>query len=98
MVTRSALALTTVVALSCGVVVHGQVDRANLNGTVTDSSRAVVPDARVELVSRETGLRRVVQTGPAGVYSIAGLPLGTYDLTVSRAGFRTFDVNGVQLF
>ena len=98
MVTRSALALTTLLALSLGVVVHGQVDRANLNGTVTDSSRAVVPDARVELVSRETGLKRVVQTGPAGVYSIAGLPIGTYDLTVSRAGFRTFDVNGVQLF
>jgi hypothetical protein len=98
MVTRSALALTTVVALSFGVVVHGQVDRANLNGTVTDSSRAVVPDARVELVSRETGLKRAVQTGPAGVYSMTGLPIGTYDLTISRAGFRTFDVKGIQLF
>ena len=80
MMTRTDFALATVLVLSSGVVVYGQVDRANLNGTVTDSSRAVAADARVELVSRETGLKRVVETGPTGVYIIAGLPIGTYDL------------------
>jgi hypothetical protein len=98
MVTRTRFALATVLALFSGVVVYGQVDRANLNGTVTDSSRAVVAAARVELVSRETGLKRVVETGPTGIYDIAGLPIGTYHLTISRAGFRTFEVNGIQLF
>jgi len=98
MVTRTHFALATVLALFSGVVVYGQVDRANLNGTVTDSSRAVVAAARVELVSRETGLKRAVETGPTGIYDIAGLPIGTYHLTISRAGFRTFEVNGIQLF
>src|SRR2546425_10203056 len=97
MVTRTHFGLAAVLALCSGVVVYGQIDRANLNGTVTDSTRAVVPDARVEVVSRETGLKRVVGTGPGGVYSIAGLPIGTYDLTISRDGFRNFDVKGIQL-
>jgi len=86
MVTRSALAM--VLAACSGVVVYGQVDRANLDGTVTDSSRAVVANAHVEIRSRETGLKRAVETGPTGVYSITGLPIGTYDLTITRAGFR----------
>src|SRR6266496_1163850 len=97
MVTRPHFGLATVLALLSGIVVHGQVDRANLNGTVTDSSRAVVPGTRVEVVSRETGLKRAVETGPGGVYSIAGLPIGTYDLTISHDGFRNFDMKGIQL-
>src|SRR5437660_181486 len=84
MFTRRRVALAAVLVLSISAVVYGQIDRANLNGTVTDSTRAVVPDARVEVVSRETGLKRIVGTGPGGIYSIAGLPIGTYDLTISR--------------
>ena len=97
MMIRLRLALVASLALSIPVVAYGQVDRANLNGTVTDSARAVVPDARVEVVSRDTGLKRIVQTGPGGVYSIVGLPIGTYDLTVSRAGFRSFELKGIDL-
>ena len=67
MATRTELALATILALFSGVVVYGQVDRANLNGTVMDSSRAVVADARVEVVSRETGLKRAANTGPGKV-------------------------------
>src|SRR5204863_1979422 len=87
----------TVLVLFGSVVVYGQVDRANLSGTVADSTRAVVPDAHVEVVSRETGLKRAVETGPGGVYSITGLPIGTYDLTISRDGFRNLEMKGIQL-
>ncbi len=65
-------------------LVYGQVDRSNLNGTVTDPSGALIANAKVQVVSRETGLIRDVQTGPTGVYNITGLPIGTYDLTISR--------------
>jgi hypothetical protein len=81
-----------------GAVVYAQVDRANLNGTVTDSSGAFVAGAHVELVSPDIGLKRVVETGPDGIYSLTGLPIGTYNLTVSRTGFRTVDVKAIQLF
>src|SRR5712692_2129233 len=75
-----------------------QINRANLNGTVTDASGASVPDARVEVVSPDTGFKRQVETGDAGVYSITGLPIGTYDLTISREGFKTSEVKGIELF
>src|SRR5438105_7842187 len=94
---RKGLLLAMAIALST-VVVYGQVDRAGLNGTVTDTTGALVTNAHVEVVSRETGLTRTAETGPAGVYSITELPIGTYDLKISKAGFRTSDVKGVQLF
>jgi carboxypeptidase family protein len=75
-----------------------QVNRANLNGTVTDPSGATVPNAKVELVSPDTGFKRQVETGDAGVYSVTGLPVGTYDLTISHEGFETFEVKGIELF
>ena len=80
------------------VLVFGQVDRADLNGTVTDTSGSLVPGARVELASPSTGLTRDVVTGPSGVYSIPGIPIGTYDLKISKDGFRTFGMKNVQLF
>src|SRR5437879_924980 len=55
-------------------LVYGQVDRANLNGSVTDTSGAVVPATRVELASRDTGLKREVATGPAGVTTSLACP------------------------
>jgi len=87
----------TLFALFAGLV-YAQVDRASLNGTVTDASGLLVPNAGVEIVSQATGLTREARTGPSGVYSIPGLPVGSYDLKVSREGFRLFEVKGIQLF
>src|ERR1017187_1655140 len=78
-------------------IVYGQIDRANLNGTVTDASGAVIPNALVELVSPSTGFKRQLETGPAGVYSMIGLPIGTYNLTISHDGFRAVVLTGMQL-
>jgi hypothetical protein len=77
--------------------VYGQIDRANLNGTVTDPSGASVPNAQVELVAPDTGFKRQAMTGTGGVYSIGSLPNGTYDLTVSANGFNTLQEKGIQL-
>jgi hypothetical protein len=56
-----------------------QVNRANLNGTVTDPSGANVPNAKVELVEVDTGFTREAVTGVSGVYSISSLPVGKYN-------------------
>ena len=58
-----------------------QVNRANLNGTVTDTSGSSVPKAKVELIEVDTGFTRQAGTGNSGVYSFVDLPIGTYDLT-----------------
>jgi len=78
-------------------VAFSQIDRANLNGTVTDPSGASIPNAKVEVVAPDTGFKRQTTTGNSGVYSLSSLPTGTYDLTVSGEGFKTFVMEGIQL-
>ena len=79
-------------------IAYCQVDRVNLNGTVTDASGARVPTARVEVVSLDTGLKMSVLTGETGVYSMTDVPVGKYDLTISHEGFKAFNVKGLELF
>jgi hypothetical protein len=64
----------------------------NIQGTVTDPSGAVVPTATVTLTNESTHVIRTIQSDKAGVYAFPGVAIGTYDLVVSAAGFKT-DVN-----
>jgi hypothetical protein len=77
---------------------NAQIERATLSGTVTDASGASVPKAQVEISSPSNGFERRVDTGDAGVYSITDLPIGTYNVTISHEGFKTFEERGIELF
>ena len=83
--------------LSLALPVAAQVDQASLNGTVTDASRAVVQGAKVDVVSPTTGIRRQALTGVTGTYQVPGLPIGSYDVTVSKEGFRSAEFKNVEL-
>ena len=74
-----------------------QVDRANINGTVTDASNSLVPMALVRAFSADTGLQREVHTSPAGTYEIPSLPVGTYEVTFSKDGFKPLVVKSIVL-
>jgi len=60
-----------------------------INGTVTDTSGAVVPKAKVQVKNLGTGLTVTATTQNDGSYSIADLPIGTYSVTISKQGFKT---------
>ena len=75
----------------------GQVERANLTGTVSDPSGAAVSGATVEVSYPDTGFKRTVQTGASGNYSIPALPLGISRLTVEAQGFQTQQVENLAL-
>src|SRR6266542_957694 len=83
--------------LAFAAVGFAQVDRATLAGTVTDPSGAVVPGVRVEVTALGTGLRRAVNTGPSGNYTLNLLPIGAYNLVVSMEGFNTATTKDVRL-
>ena len=74
-----------------------QVDRASLAGTVKDASGAVVPGAKVELVSQETGWRREALSSVIGTYSFSLVPVGAYSITASMTGFRSVTIKDVRL-
>jgi hypothetical protein len=67
-----------------------QTFRGTILGTVTDTSGAVVSGAKIAVKNENTGLERSTQTSADGSYSVPELPLGTYTVTISQAGFQTF--------
>ena len=72
-------------------------DTGAITGTVRDASGAVVPGAEVAIRSTAGGNDRTTTTNSDGDYLAAGLPGGTYNLTISAKGFKTFKANGVVL-
>ncbi len=68
-----------------------------LTGVITDKSGAVVPEAQLTLTSQATGLVRTAVSSSSGVYRFDLLPAGTYTLKVTKPGFATATVTGIEL-
>ena len=62
--------------------------RAGVQGTVTDASGGLVPDATVTLTSKETGRTQVTKSSSEGFYRISELSPGSYTLSVEKPGFK----------
>jgi outer membrane receptor protein involved in Fe transport len=62
---------------------------ATLQGTVTDSKGAVVPNATVQVRNKGTASERTTQTDNEGNYQFAALPVGLYTVEVKAQGFKT---------
>jgi len=75
----------------------GQGERGGLNGTVTDSTGAVVPNATVTALNVATGVETKATTTDAGVYRLPYLPSGTYTLSATAQGFQRAVREGVVL-
>ncbi|MBV9574079.1 MAG: carboxypeptidase regulatory-like domain-containing protein [Acidobacteriales bacterium] len=72
-------------------------DSASLTGTVTDASGAVLAGAKVTISSIERGLDRTVATNTGGEYLFPSLPIGSYDLSVTAPGFKSYKAKNVVL-
>ncbi|MCA1585117.1 MAG: TonB-dependent receptor, partial [Acidobacteria bacterium] len=68
-----------------------------LVGTVTDSGGLVVPGAQVVAVNSGTADTYNATTNDEGYYNIQFVRTGTYEITVSLAGFQSFKASGVQV-
>jgi hypothetical protein len=69
---------------------------ASLSGTALDVSGAVVPDAKVRLVSVSTGVALETKTDSNGFYSFPTVPPGEYELHASAGGFRDYAQSGIR--
>ena len=66
-----------------------QVDRAGLNGTVSDPAGKLIPGVHVVASMPDTGLRRETITSREGTYEVPELPVGTYTIKFTASGFTT---------
>jgi hypothetical protein len=78
-------------------VMFAQTFRGTILGTVTDSSGAVVGGAAVKVRNTGTGQERSATTSADGSYAVAELPIGTYTVTVTQTGFKTFAATNVAV-
>ena len=67
----------------------GQQTLGSVNGTVTDASGAVVQGVAVKARSVATNLEVTATSKSDGSFSIADLPIGTYEVRFSKEGFKT---------
>src|SRR5712691_5717443 len=70
---------------------------ASLTGTVRDTSGAVVTGAAVTVKHVDTGLTRTAQADSSGSFSVQSLPVGQYEVTGEKMGFRKEVRNGINL-
>lgn len=91
------LVLAILVVLSLAVGVNGQTFRGAINGTVTDPSGGVVPNAAVRATESATGIDHNTTTTSEGVFAFQDIPLGFYKVTVTASGFPVYTVDKVEV-
>jgi hypothetical protein len=95
---RKILLTALVIALcAAAVLAQAQSNAADLIGTVSDPSGAVVAGATVTARNPATGLSRNVTTGSDGSYQFIALPPGDYEITVEAATFKKTVISPVRL-
>jgi hypothetical protein len=90
------LAVVFLVACLCSTMLAQQsAVSGNVNGSVTDSTGAVISGATVTLTG-PTG-NKTTQTNDQGVFFFPSLSPGTYSIKVERQGFKAADIRGVEV-
>jgi len=90
-------ALWLAVALIGAVSAPAQSIVGRISGTVTDSTRAVIPAVTVTITSEATNLSRTVTTDDNGFYVATALPVGMYTVSVQHSGFQPAARKGYNL-
>jgi hypothetical protein len=86
---QSTLVTLVALLLSCGGALEAQTITGALNGTVTDPTGAVIPNAKVTATNVDTGIETPSTTNTEGIYNIPFLQIGNYKLSVDVPGFAT---------
>src|ERR1700733_10371571 len=80
----------TLCLCACVWLALAQSDRGTITGTVSDPAGAVVANAAVEARNIDTGAVYTAATSGTGNYTLAELPTGSYELSVTVGGFKKF--------
>ena len=71
-------------------IVLAQSGAGSIQGTITDSSGAVIPKASIQVVNQETGVASKAATNGVGFYQVPGLFTGNYVVTITAPRMETF--------
>ncbi len=77
-----------IVMIALGGLTLAQIGTSTITGRVTDSSGAVVPNARVVIVQKLNNFTFTAQTNAEGIYRIVSLQPGSYRVSAEADGFK----------
>ncbi len=96
----SSLRLGALVVILAGLLLgsplHAQVT-ATINGTVTDPTGGVVPNAKVVLTNEATQEKRESTTNGSGFFAYPSLNPGSYSIMIDAPGFKSIEQHGITL-
>jgi hypothetical protein len=90
-----AIRLAIVFAFGCALVWAQATSQ--IQGTVQDSTGAVIPGVEVKATQSDTGITRTATSGEDGHYVLLNLPIGPYRLEVNKPGFSPYVQTGIVL-
>ena len=98
---RRSFAVRVVTLLAIGVMLSAslwaQAISGDIVGTVTDATKAVVPNVTVTAENTQTGVKTGSKSNSSGDYRFSDLPVGVYTVTATAAGFGTTSVHDVTV-
>lgn len=74
----------------CASASYAQSGAGSIQGTVTDSTGAILPGALIHVANSATGVASNTKANGAGSYQVPGLFAGTYIMTVTAPGMETY--------
>lgn len=83
--------------LSVGVLAVAQMDKATITGTISDPSGALITGAKIVVTNTLTGVTYGSVSNGVGFYSVQNVPVGSYTVSVSHAGFATLARPNLEL-
>jgi hypothetical protein len=89
--------MTAILFLAVSAMSQSQAASADLSGTVTDPSGAVVAGATVHAKGISNGISRTVTANSSGEYQIIGLPPGEYEVSAEASTFKKVSISPVRL-
>src|SRR5512140_3559363 len=82
--------LVSLCLILSAAVILAQSDRGTITGTVADPAGAVVASAPITAKNTETGAVFQAATSDTGNYTLAQMPVGVYEISVTVPGFKSY--------
>lgn len=89
---KSLSIVAVVLVVLCGTFAMAQTQSglSTIQGTVTDSTGALIPGATIHIVNKATAAATDAKSNGAGFYQAPGLVAGAYTVTVQASGMKTY--------
>ncbi|HJU93183.1 MAG TPA: carboxypeptidase regulatory-like domain-containing protein [Pyrinomonadaceae bacterium] len=92
--TRVLMLMALIACLCCSALAQTS---GSLSGEVKDEKQAVITGATVTMRNISTNETRTAQTNADGRYHFAGVPVGSYEITVESSGFAKHQQSGITI-